>query len=188
KLRLSGYFLKLSNRRHFRSPRGPLLCEPLRTLRLSVIFIPSSFLTFNLQLSTLNCFYPVSPIIPVHTQKQGGVGVFLNFELSTLNCLAPPNSFVFSHYSNHIVIYMNKHIVGAPTFWSAAARRRFSVDTAPPYGSFERNGLHRKSGSKLPHSKRDPYTSCGLSIVNCRLCAARPLFCLFLYLELRTDA
>ena len=43
--------------------------------------------------------------------------------------------------------------VRAPTFGSAAARRRFSVDTAPADGLFGRNGLHRKSGSKLPHSK-----------------------------------
>src|SRR5208282_4671547 len=111
KLRLSGYFLKLSNRRHFRSPRGPLLCEPLRTLRLSVIFIPSSFLTFNLQLSTLNCFYPltpiipvhprhspVSPIIPVHTQKQGGWGCLLQDVFAY-------NSFVFHGSVNHTVKY-----------------------------------------------------------------------------------
>jgi hypothetical protein len=29
----------------------------------------------------------------------------------------------------------------------------FAVDTVAPYGLFERNGWHRKSGSKLPHSK-----------------------------------
>jgi len=29
----------------------------------------------------------------------------------------------------------------------------FTVDTVAPHESLERDGLHRKSGSKLPHSK-----------------------------------
>ena len=51
---------------------------------------------------------PVSPIIPVHTQKQGGGGCLLQI----LFCY---NSFVFFRSVNHILNYMNTYIVGAPT-------------------------------------------------------------------------
>jgi hypothetical protein len=63
---------------------------------------------------------PVSSIIPVHTQKQGGGGCFFTFHcrLSTVGCelSSPPNSFVFSRCSYYYIIYMNNTIVGAPTF------------------------------------------------------------------------
>jgi hypothetical protein len=61
---------------------------------------------------------PLSPIIPALTQNRGeGVPSSQNPR--------PHNSFVFFCYVNYVVIYMNNYIVGAPTFWSAAARRRF---------------------------------------------------------------
>ena len=89
---------------------------------------------------------PVSPIIPALTQNRGrGVSSSQNSHLH--------NSFVFLYSVNYMLIYMSNHIVSAPTFWSAAAGRRFSVGTVPRYDSFGRNGWHRKSGSKLPHSK-----------------------------------
>jgi len=51
---------------------------------------------------------PVSPIIPIHTQKQGGGGCLLQISF----CY---NSFVFFRSVNHILNYMNTYIVGAPT-------------------------------------------------------------------------
>ena len=68
-----------------------------------------------------------------------------NCELLTVNCQQNSPKHVFYR---EIIKY-----VGAPTFWSAAARRRFSVDTLPPNDLFGRNRYDRNSGSKLPHSK-----------------------------------
>jgi len=67
---------------------------------------------------------PVSPIIPVHTQKQGGGGC------SKQNARAN-NSFVFSRHVNYILNYMSYYIVGAPTF-------SFRPATQNPPGRTER--------------------------------------------------
>ncbi len=106
---------------------------------------------------------PVSPIIPVHTQKQGGGGCF--FELSTGHPTKDahperaaraegslpsfsPNSFVFSHRRYYILNSMNNNIVGAPTYciWFTTGASIFKVG---------------------PPQKDGPYKNCALPTVNC---------------------
>jgi hypothetical protein len=113
---------------------------------------------------------PVSLIIPVHTQKQGGGVVFLFPSLPSppLLPLLPSRSSLAT-ISNHsrtignccparrtrsnIYHYITYPCWRADIFGVRRLAAAFTVDKAPRYEWSERNGWHRKGGSKLPHSK-----------------------------------
>ncbi len=68
----------------------------------------SSSLAVNCQLSAVGCFSPLSPIIPVHTQKQGGGGHF-----STHGQIPASITYELYYCMLHATQMQN---VGAPTF------------------------------------------------------------------------
>jgi hypothetical protein len=117
----------------------------------------ASFLpTAHFHLSAVNCIpplsaiipvlpqnSPVNPIIPVHTQKQGGGGRFSQGAFST-------NSFVFSVHGNYTVIYMSNNIVGAPTYCIRVATGAGTSKTCPPHKAGPHKGC--EMGGRTPKS------------------------------------
>src|SRR5208283_6216802 len=73
---------------------SPVMLRGRRSCTISERPTPSSFVSSSLSRMLTPTIpvhprnAPVSPIIPVHTQKQGGGALLLNFQLSTLNCLS----------------------------------------------------------------------------------------------------
>ena len=104
---------------------------------------------------------PVTPLFPLHTQKQGGGGCFFTFHcrLSTVGCELsfPPNSFVFSHQYYYLLHYMTNNIVGAPTYCKRLTTGANTLKSGPP-------------------QKDGPYKDCELSAVVCRLALAKHAF------------
>lgn len=94
---------------HCPSPLRPVRCRLLAVDRLSPLSSMFPVLTRHSS---------VRPIIPTHTQNHGGGGTLPHDAFAS-------NSFVFCPYVNYVDNYMYNYIVGAPTFCSAAARRRF---------------------------------------------------------------
>jgi len=90
---------------------------------------------------------PVSPIVPALTQTPGGGGHTTPFLLRHGQLLP---------YESHQSQYVPLHYVSMSARRHFGVRRlaaAFAVDRGAPYSLFRRNGLRRKSGSKLPHSK-----------------------------------
>ncbi len=149
----------------------PLFAKSDRLVALPL----SSSLAVDCKLSAVGCLSPLSliipvhprnspvtPIIPVHTQKQGGGACFLasSCKLSAVDCELSfsPNSFVFSCRSYYTLTYINNNIVGAPTYCKSLATGARTPNSGPP----------KKDG---------PYKNCELSTVDCRLALAKHAFC-----------
>ena len=90
---------------------------------------------------------PVSPIVPALTQTPGGGGHTTPFLLRH-GQLLPYESYQPQYVPLHHVSMSARRHFGVRRLAAA-----FAVDRGAPYSLFRRNGLRRKSGSKLPHSK-----------------------------------
>jgi len=76
---------------------------------------------------------PITPLFPLHTQKQGGGGCLPQNAFSR-------NSFVFFGCVAYVVNYMIYYIVGAPTFSHRACPSRYTDGTSA-------NSTRRRIGS-----------------------------------------
>jgi len=109
---------------------------------------------------------PVELEIPAFTGTAQGKR--LDCELSTDNCELPfpggggqKTLSLLRHgqllpYESYLLQYVPLHYVSMSARRHFGVRRlaaAFAVDRGAPYSLFRRNGLRRKSGSKLPHSK-----------------------------------
>lgn len=128
---------------HCPSPLRPVRCRLLAVDCLSPLSPLFPLLTRH---------SPVSPIISTHTQNHGGGGALPHDAFAS-------NPFVFCPYVNYVDNYMYNYIVGAPTFCSVAARRRFCARlSARRHSRFciRKEGERPASEGRAQHKKEKP--------------------------------